>query len=241
MLLSLLIPNSAQAAETKSSPSTSTSSSATDVTADEIGAVSRKQISEANSNPEKFSTADLVEQVKVQIEVDRTARAKKLAEEAAAKAKAEAEAKAKAEAEAKAKAEAEKKAAEQKAAAERAAAAAVAAQSAHRSVSGPEAGTSAPPLYSGGGSKDQWLLDSGIAQSDWGYVDYIVSKESGWNPNAVNAGSGASGLVQALPCGKVAGNCFNPVDNLKWANSYAVGRYGSWAQAYSFWASNHWW
>ena len=101
--------------------------------------------------------------------------------------------------------------------------------------------TSATPKYSGGGSKDDWLRASGIAESEWGYVDYIVQKESSWNPNAVNKSSGASGLVQALPCGKVPGNCFNPVDNLRWANGYAKGRYGSWEQAYSFWTKNHWW
>lgn len=97
------------------------------------------------------------------------------------------------------------------------------------------------PSYSGGGSPAEWMAAAGIAESDWGYVDYIVSKESGWNPNAVNKSSGASGLVQALPCGKVPGSCFNPVDNLKWADGYAKGRYGSWAGAYNFWISNHWW
>ncbi|WP_309064414.1 transglycosylase SLT domain-containing protein [Microbacterium sp.] len=104
-------------------------------------------------------------------------------------------------------------------------------------------GSSAParPRYSGGGSKEDWMAAAGIAQSDWAYVDYIVSKESGWNPNATNPSSGACGLVQALPCSKVPGNGYNPVDNLRWGNGYAVGRYGSWAGAYSFWTRNHWW
>lgn len=97
------------------------------------------------------------------------------------------------------------------------------------------------PMYSGGGSKTEWLLASGIAESDWAYVDYIVSKESGWNPNATNKSSGACGLVQALPCSKVPGNGYDPVDNLRWANGYAVGRYGSWAGAYAFWTAKHWW
>lgn len=97
------------------------------------------------------------------------------------------------------------------------------------------------PRYTGGGSPAEWMAAAGIAEADWGYVDFIVSKESGWNPNAVNASSGASGLVQALPCGKVPGSCFDPVDNLRWANGYAVGRYGSWGAAYAFWTANHWW
>jgi hypothetical protein len=96
-------------------------------------------------------------------------------------------------------------------------------------------------FYSGGGAPSEWMAAAGIAEGDWGYVDYIVSKESGWNPNATNSGSGACGLVQALPCSKVPGNGYDPVDNLRWANGYAVGRYGSWAGAYNFWINNNWW
>ncbi|MGF2948136.1 aggregation-promoting factor C-terminal-like domain-containing protein [Microbacterium alcoholitolerans] len=107
--------------------------------------------------------------------------------------------------------------------------------------SGSGGGNAAPPRYSGGGSKEDWMTAAGIAQGDWGYVDYIVSRESGWNPNATNKSSGACGLVQALPCSKVPGNGYNPVDNLRWGNGYAVGRYGSWAAAYNFWTRNHWW
>ena len=99
----------------------------------------------------------------------------------------------------------------------------------------------APLFYSGGGSPAEWMSAAGIAESDWGYVDYVVSRESGWNPNATNRRSGACGLVQALPCSKVPGSGYNPVDNLRWANGYAVGRYGSWAGAYNFWVNNHWW
>ncbi|WP_040165269.1 aggregation-promoting factor C-terminal-like domain-containing protein [Microbacterium gorillae] len=98
-----------------------------------------------------------------------------------------------------------------------------------------------PQQYTGGGAPAEWMAAAGIAQSDWGYVDYIVSHESGWNPNATNSGSGACGLVQALPCSKVEGNGYDPVDNLRWGNGYAVGRYGSWGNAYAFWTANNWW
>ncbi|MFD5214749.1 transglycosylase SLT domain-containing protein [Microbacterium sp. NPDC058345] len=109
------------------------------------------------------------------------------------------------------------------------------------STDGGGSAPSGPPHYTGGGSKEDWMAAAGIASSDWPYVDYIVSRESGWNPNATNASSGACGLVQALPCSKVPGNGYNPVDNLRWANGYAVGRYGSWSAAYDFWTRNHWW
>ncbi len=115
-------------------------------------------------------------------------------------------------------------------------------EAAKQAASAPAApSTPAPLRYTGGGSPAEWMAAAGIAESEWGYVDFIVSKESGWNPNAVNPSSGASGLVQALPCGKVPGSCFDPVDNLRWADGYAKGRYGSWAAAYAFWTANHWW
>lgn len=98
----------------------------------------------------------------------------------------------------------------------------------------------ATPRYTGGGSKEQWMSAAGIPQSDWPYVDSIVSRESGWNPNATNSSSGACGLVQIYPCSKVA-NAYDPVVNLTWGNNYANGRYGSWANAYAFWNRNHWW
>lgn len=240
LLLSLLAPTVASAAEPSSSPSGSPSSS-TEITPDQLASVSKEQISTANSGTEKFSAGDLVAQVRNQLDEDRKELERKRIEEAArkkaeaeAKAKAEAEAKRKAEEEAAAKAAAEAKAAAQ-AAAERATAESLSSDSSSKSTS-PSA-----PIYTGGGSKNDWLAASGIPESDWGYVDYIVSHESGWNPNAVNASSGAGGLVQALPCSKVAGGCFDPVSNLKWADSYAKGRYGSWAGAYQFWSSNHWW
>ncbi|WP_240424063.1 transglycosylase SLT domain-containing protein [Microbacterium halotolerans] len=108
--------------------------------------------------------------------------------------------------------------------------------------SGSTTSTSTPtPFYSGGGSKEEWLTAAGIAESDWGYVDYIANRESGWNPNATNPSSGACGIIQAYPCSKVPGSGYNPVDNLRWANGYAIQRYGSWASAYAFWTSNHWW
>jgi len=97
------------------------------------------------------------------------------------------------------------------------------------------------PRYSGGGSPAEWMAAAGIPESDWSYVDYIVSRESGWNPNATNKSSGACGLVQALPCSKVPGNGYDPVDNLRWGSGYANGRYGSWQSAYNFWRSHHWW
>lgn len=100
--------------------------------------------------------------------------------------------------------------------------------------------------YTGSGQKSDWLRAAGIKESDWGYVDFIIQKESNWNPNSVNKSSGACGLAQALPCSKVPGNPLDPVDNLKWANSYAqtcvsYRMYCGWEGAYRFWITNKWW
>lgn len=94
--------------------------------------------------------------------------------------------------------------------------------------------------YAGGGSKDQWLAASAIPQDQWGYAEWLVQKESGWNPNARNASSGACGLAQALPCSKVPGNPLDPVNSLNWMNSYIMGRYGSWANAVNHSKSKGW-
>ncbi len=135
--------------------------------------------------------------------------------------------------------EEERKKKEAEAAAKAAEAAAKAA--AEAGAKGETQAAGAPPKFSGGGSPAEWMSAAGISEADWGYVDFIASKESGWNPNATNASSGACGLIQAYPCSKVPGNGYDPIDNLSWASGYAVDRYGSWAQAYAFWTANNWW
>ena len=104
---------------------------------------------------------------------------------------------------------------------------------------------SSVPAFNPSGSKADWMRAAGISDADFGYVDYIISHESGWNYHAVNRSSGAYGLPQSLPAGKLASAGAdwrdNPVTQLRWANNYAVGRYGSWGGAYHFWTVNHWW
>jgi hypothetical protein len=72
----------------------------------------------------------------------------------------------------------------------------------------------------------------------------IVSRESGWNHHAVNASSGAYGLVQALPGTKMASAGAdwrnNPTTQIKWGLSYMDSRYGSPCAAWSFWQAHNW-
>ncbi|MER7819577.1 transglycosylase SLT domain-containing protein [Streptomyces sp. NPDC096153] len=74
--------------------------------------------------------------------------------------------------------------------------------------------------------------------------DKIVSHESNWDHTATNASSGAYGLVQALPGGKMssAGADWktNPKTQIKWGLDYMNERYGSPCGAWNFWQANHW-
>lgn len=99
------------------------------------------------------------------------------------------------------------------------------------------------PKHEVSGTKQQWMRQAGIRSNDYKYVEYIVQKESGWRYTAQNPTSSAYGLCQTMMSVHNPGGDFrsNPVTQLKWCNNYAVSRYGSWANAYSFWTSNHWW
>ncbi|MFE3825053.1 transglycosylase SLT domain-containing protein [Streptomyces sp. NPDC059092] len=71
----------------------------------------------------------------------------------------------------------------------------------------------------------------------------IVNHESTWNYKAQNPSSGAYGLVQALPAGKMssAGSDWqtNPATQIKWGLGYMNDRYKSPCGAWSFWQANN--
>ncbi len=75
-------------------------------------------------------------------------------------------------------------------------------------------------------------------------ANYIINRESGWNPTAVNPSSGAYGLCQSLPGTKMASAGSDWRTNIetqaKWCDSYVKGRYGTWAGARAFWDSHNW-
>jgi uncharacterized protein YabE (DUF348 family) len=93
------------------------------------------------------------------------------------------------------------------------------------------------------GDKSGVMAAAGIAAGDYGYANYIISRESNWHVTAQNA-SGAYGLCQALPGSKMAsaGGDWqtNPVTQLKWCNGYAQAK-GGWAASYNYWVSHHYW
>ena len=70
----------------------------------------------------------------------------------------------------------------------------------------------------------------------------IVDHESTWNYLAVNASSGAYGLVQALPGNKMASAGAdwqtNPATQIKWGLNYMNSRYGSPCDAWAYWQAH---
>jgi len=107
--------------------------------------------------------------------------------------------------------------------------------------------------------KQSVMAAAGIARSDYPYVDFIMSHESGWCPTKLQGQVGycppyapasipsylGYGIGQATPGSKMAsfGSDWktSAVTQLKWAKSYVRGRYGSWGAAYNYWQNYHHW
>ncbi len=81
--------------------------------------------------------------------------------------------------------------------------------------------------------------DRGWGDAQFGCLDSLWAKESGWRWQANNSGSGAYGIPQALPGSKMASFgsdwATNPVTQIKWGLQYISARYGdpcsAWAQS----------
>lgn len=142
------------------------------------------------------------------------------------------------------KAEAERLAAE-------AAAAAAAAQAAHEAATAKAARDkarsrgAAPTLPSRTpvGEVKQYAA-SLVAADQFGCLEALWQRESGWNPAAKNRSSGAFGIPQALPASKMASAGAdwqtNPMTQVRWGVSYIHGRYGSPCGAWAHSESHGW-
>ncbi len=143
-----------------------------------------------------------------------------------------------------AEAEAARQAAEAEAEAARLAQAAAekeAARKAARSLN--RRAASAPPSSVPVGEVKQYA--AGLVGADqWGCLDALWQRESGWNPSAANRSSGAFGIPQALPGAKMASAGAdwrtNPLTQVRWGVSYIDGRYGSACAAWQHSQSTGW-
>jgi uncharacterized protein YabE (DUF348 family) len=107
------------------------------------------------------------------------------------------------------------------------------------------------------GDKSAVMAQAGIASSDYAYVNFIVSHESGWCatkaqgehycpavPDDAMTPNGY-GLCQSTPGYKMAtaGADWqtNPITQLHWCSGYAQRAYGGWGNAYYHWLSHHNW
>lgn len=85
------------------------------------------------------------------------------------------------------------------------------------------------------GSCQSWLASTVSGAELSSAIELQGRENRGCDPNLYNAGgSGACGVAQELPCGK--SGCGIPPNadgacQIRWMNSYVIGRYGSWAAA----------
>ena len=89
------------------------------------------------------------------------------------------------------------------------------------------------------------LLDEfGFGQDQFGCLDSLYSRESGWRVDADNPYSSAYGIPQALPGSKMASAgadwATNPVTQIRWGLGYIQDRYGSPCGAWAHSESNGW-
>ena len=84
----------------------------------------------------------------------------------------------------------------------------------------------------------------GWSQADVECLISLWNKESGWNPYAYNASSGAYGIPQALPGSKMASKGSDYQTNYKtqinWGLSYINSRYGNPQNAWNHWLTKGW-
>ncbi|MEU8106932.1 transglycosylase SLT domain-containing protein [Nonomuraea muscovyensis] len=88
-----------------------------------------------------------------------------------------------------------------------------------------------------------------VVRRSWSYrqfqcLDSLWTRESGWNHRAYNSSSGAYGIPQALPGGKMQGAGHdwrsNPETQIRWGLTYIKGRYGRPCDAWGHFQAHNW-
>lgn len=189
----------------------------------------------AAADPLRLNDADRAHEAVAAARADAGAAAFRAEREAAERAAAEAEAaRLAAEREAAERAAAEARAAERARAEEaRAAEARAAAERASRSARTGDPKSIARAMLAERGQADQF-----------GCLDRLWTKESGWRHTATNPSSGAYGIPQSLPASKMAsaGSDWrtNPATQIRWGLGYISDRYGSPCAAWRHSQARNW-
>ncbi|MEV0995119.1 lytic transglycosylase domain-containing protein [Nonomuraea sp. NPDC050202] len=98
-------------------------------------------------------------------------------------------------------------------------------------------------------SRNKKIALDHVVQRAWNYrefrcLDNLWTRESNWNHRALNHSSGAYGIPQALPAGKMSGAGrdwkSNPETQIRWGLAYIKGRYGRPCGAWGHWKSHNW-
>ncbi|MEV0195690.1 lytic transglycosylase domain-containing protein [Nonomuraea sp. NPDC050691] len=88
-----------------------------------------------------------------------------------------------------------------------------------------------------------------VVRRSWSYqefrcLDSLWTRESNWDHRAYNSSSGAYGIPQALPGGKMSGAGAdwrsNPATQIRWGLAYIKGRYGRPCGAWGHFQSHNW-
>ncbi|WP_245154781.1 lytic transglycosylase domain-containing protein [Nocardioides sp. 1609] len=88
------------------------------------------------------------------------------------------------------------------------------------------------------------LAEFGFSADQFGCLDSLYTRESGWNVYADNPSSSAYGIPQSLPGSKMASAgadwATNPVTQIRWGLGYIEDRYGSPCGAWAHSESHGW-
>ena len=88
------------------------------------------------------------------------------------------------------------------------------------------------------------LSEFGFSSDQFGCLESLWTKESGWNPRADNPTSSAYGIPQALPGSKMSSAgadwATNPATQIRWGLGYIKDRYGSPCGAWGHSESHNW-
>lgn len=88
------------------------------------------------------------------------------------------------------------------------------------------------------------LSEFGFSADQFGCLDSLWTRESGWRVNADNPSSSAYGIPQALPGSKMSSAgadwATNPATQIRWGLGYIQSRYGSPCSAWGHSESHNW-